>query len=123
MMFANSLSVLPQVKSGRLRAIAISSAKRSVATPEIPTVAESGVPGYEAITWFGMLAPTGTPRDIITRLNAEITRAVNSRSVHERLIAQGADPLTMTPEQFKKFFLGEIARWAKTVKAAGVTLD
>ncbi|HEY9445918.1 MAG TPA: tripartite tricarboxylate transporter substrate binding protein [Burkholderiales bacterium] len=123
MMFANSLSVLPQVKSGRLRAIAISSAKRSVATPEIPTVAESGVPGYEAITWFGMLAPTGTPREIITRLNAEITRAVNSRSVHERLIAQGADPLTMTPEQFKKFFLGEIARWAKTVKAAGVTLD
>ncbi len=123
MMFANTLSVLPHIKSGRLRPIAIGSAKRSVATPEIPTVAESGVPGFEAITWFGMLAPAGTPREIINRLNAEITRAVNTPEVREKLVGQGADPFTMTPEQFKKFFLAEIAKWAKAVKAAGVTIQ
>ena len=123
MMFANSLSVLPQIKSGRLRAIAISSAKRSVATPDIPTVAESGVPGFEAVTWFAFLAPAGTPRDIVNRLNAEITKAVNTADVKDKLIGQGADPFTQTPEQFKKFFVGEIAKWAKTVKAAGVMLE
>jgi tripartite-type tricarboxylate transporter receptor subunit TctC len=123
LMFANTLSVLPMVKSGRLRAIAISSAKRSAATPDIPTVAESGVPGFEAVTWFGMLAPTGTPQPIIERLNAEITRAVTSRDVHERLIAQGADPITMTVPQFTTFFHAELAKWAKTVKAAGVTIQ
>ena len=122
-MFANTLSVLPHIKSGRLRSIAIGSAKRSAATPDIPTVSESGVPGFEAITWFGMFAPTGTPRDIINRVNAEITKAVNSPDVREKLISQGADPFTMTPEQFKKFFSSEIAKWAKAVKAAGVTLE
>lgn len=123
LMFANTLSVLPMVKSGRLRAIAISSAKRSAATPDIPTVAESGVPGFEAVTWFGMLAPTGTPQPIIERLNAEITKAVMSREVHDRLIAQGADPITMTVPQFTAFFHAELAKWAKTVKAAGVTIQ
>jgi len=122
-MFANTLSVLPHIKSGRLRAVAIGGAKRSAATPDIPTVSESGVPGFEAITWFGVLAPAGTPRDIVNRVNAEITRAVNTPDVRDKLVSQGADPFTMTPEQFRKFFSAEIAKWTRAVKAAGVTLE
>lgn len=122
-MFANTLSVLPHIKSGRLRSVAIGSAKRSAATPDIPTFDESGVKGFEAITWFGMLAPTGTPREVIQRVNAEINKAVASPEVREKLIAQGADPFTMTPQEFKKFFSAEMARWPKIVKAAGVTLE
>jgi tripartite-type tricarboxylate transporter receptor subunit TctC len=122
-MFANTLSVLPHIKSGRLRSVAIGSAKRSAATPDIPTFDESGVKGFEAITWFGMLAPTGTPREVIQRVNAEINKAVASPEVREKLIAQGADPFTMTPQEFKKFFSAEVARWARIVKAAGVTLE
>ncbi|HWI15851.1 MAG TPA: tripartite tricarboxylate transporter substrate binding protein [Burkholderiales bacterium] len=122
-MFANTLSVLPHIKSGRLRSVAIGSLKRSAATPDIPTFDESGVKDFEAITWFGMLAPTGTPREVIQRVNAEINKAVASPEVREKLIGQGADPFTMTPQEFKKFFSAEMARWPKIVKAAGVTLD
>lgn len=122
-MFANTLSVLPHIKSGRLRSVAIGSLKRSAATPDIPTFDESGVKGFEAITWFGMLAPAGTPREVVQRVNAEINKAVKSPDVQQKLIDQGADPFTMTPQEFKKFFSAEIARWSKIVKAAGVTLD
>ena len=122
-MFANTLSVLPQVKSGRLRALAISSAKRSAAAPELPTVAESGMPGYESGTWFGLFAPASTPREIINRLNSELVRIIATADMKARLLDQGADPVTGTPEQFRAFVKTELAKWSKVVKAVGIKLE
>jgi tripartite-type tricarboxylate transporter receptor subunit TctC len=122
-MFANTLSVLPQVNAGRLRAIAISSAKRSAAAPQIPTVAESGVPGYESGTWFGFFAPTGTSRDIVGKINAELGKIDASAEMKAKLLDQGADPVTMTPEQMRAFVKNELAKWAKVVKMVGITAD
>jgi tripartite-type tricarboxylate transporter receptor subunit TctC len=121
-MFANTLSVLPFVKSGRLRALALSSGKRSAAAPELPTVAESGMPGFDVSTWFGMLAPSGTPREIITRLNDEVRKIVQMPEVRTRLISQGADPIGSTPEEFKAYIHSELIKWEKAVKAIGVRL-
>lgn len=122
-MFANTLSVLPQVNAGRLRAIAISSAKRSAAAPQIPTVAESGVAGYESGTWFGFFAPTGTPREIVNRVNAELGKIDATADMKARLLDQGADPVTMTPEQMRMFVKNELAKWTKVVKTVGIKLD
>ena len=122
-MFANTLSVLPHVQSGRLRALAIGSAKRSAAAPQIPTVAESGMPGFEAITWFGMLAPAGTPREIIVRLNDEVRKIGQTASIRALLISQGADPLSTTPEEFRAYLKVEIVKWAKAVAAIGVKAE
>jgi tripartite-type tricarboxylate transporter receptor subunit TctC len=122
-MFANTLSVLPQVKAGRLRALAISSAKRSAAAPELPTVAESGMPGYESGTWFALLAPAGTPRDIVNRLNAELGKIVATADMKAKLLDQGADPVTMTPEQIRAFLKSELAKWTKVVKTVGIKVD
>jgi tripartite-type tricarboxylate transporter receptor subunit TctC len=122
-MFANTLSVLPQVKAGRLRALAISSAKRSAAAPELPTVAESGMPGYESGTWFALLAPAGTPRDIVNRLNAELGKIVATAEMKAKLLDQGADPVTMTPEQIRAFVKSELAKWTKVVKTVGIKAD
>jgi tripartite-type tricarboxylate transporter receptor subunit TctC len=122
-MFANTLSVLPHVKAGRLRALAISSAKRSAAAPELPTVAESGMPGYESGTWFGLFAPAGTPREIISRLNGEINKIVATADMKSRLVAQGADPISVTPEQFRAFVKKELERWGKVVKTIGIKVD
>ena len=122
-MFANTLSVLPHVQSGRLRALAIGSAKRSAAAPQIPTVAESGMPGFEAITWFGMLAPAGTPAEIIVRLNDEVRKIGQLASIRALLISQGADPLSTTPEEFRAYLKVEIVKWAKAVAAIGVKAE
>ncbi len=123
MTLANTLVVLPQLKAGRLRGIAITSARRSANAPELPTIAESGVRGFESGTWYAMLAPAGTPRDIVTRLNREVTRIVQLADIRDKLAAQGAEPLTGTPEQTGEFVRSEIARWGKVVKAAGIRLD
>jgi tripartite-type tricarboxylate transporter receptor subunit TctC len=123
MTLANTLVVLPPLKAGRLRGIAITSAKRSGLVPDLPTISEAGVRGFESGTWYGLLAPTGTPRDIIARLNRETVRVVELPDVREKLAAQGAEPTTGTPEQMREFMRREIARWAKVVKAAGVRLD
>jgi tripartite-type tricarboxylate transporter receptor subunit TctC len=122
-MFANTLSVLPQVNAGRLRALAISSAKRSAAAPQIPTVGESGMPGYESGTWFGFFAPVGTPREIVGRLNTELGKIDASADMKARLLDQGADPVTMTPEQMRAFVKNELAKWTKVVKMVGITAD
>jgi tripartite-type tricarboxylate transporter receptor subunit TctC len=122
-MFANTLSVLPHVKAGRLRALAISSAKRSAAVPELPTVAESGMPGYESGTWFGLFAPAGTPREVITRLNAELVKIAATADMKARLLAQGADPISVTPEEFRAFVKKELERWSKVVKTIGIKVD
>jgi len=124
MMFANTLSVLPHVRSGRLRALAISSSKRSAAAPELPTVAESGVPGFDASTWFGMFAPSGTQKEIIGRLNGEVRKIVQTAEVRARLISQGADPaIGLTPEEFRVYVRSELVKWEKAVKAVGVRIE
>ena len=111
------------MKAGRLRGIAITSAQRSAMAPELPTIAESGLPGFEAGTWYGLLAPSGTPRDIVTRLNGEVVRIMQLQEIREKLAAQGAEPRTGTPQEFGKFVQNEVARWAKVVKAARIRLD
>jgi len=123
MMFANTLSVLPLVKSGRLRALAVSSARRSAAAPELPTVGESGVPGFDATTWFGLLAPAGTPKEIVARLNGEARKIGQMPGIRDLLISQGADPLGTTPEEFRAFVKAELVKWAKAVQAAGVRVE
>ena len=123
MMFANTLSVLPYVNSGRLHALAISSAKRSAAAPALPTIAESGMPGFETSTWFGMMAPTGTPADIVTRLGNALRKIVQTKTVADALIAQGADPIGSTAEEFQARIKSDIDKWARTIKAAGVRAE
>ena len=123
MMFANTLSVLPYVNSGRLRALAISSAKRSAAAPAIPTIAENGMPGFDSVTWFGVLAPTGTPRDIIGKLSGELRRIVQTKAMTEQLLAQGADPIGSTAEEFGARIKSDIAKWTVIIKTAGIKAE
>jgi tripartite-type tricarboxylate transporter receptor subunit TctC len=115
--------MLPAIKSGRLRAIAITSAKRSSLAPDLPTFAESGVPGYQSGTWYAIMAPTATPREIVSRLNDELVRAVQQPDVREKLHALGTDPVSYTPAQTHEFVRGEVERMMKVVKAAGIRLD
>jgi tripartite-type tricarboxylate transporter receptor subunit TctC len=121
-MFANSLSVLPHVTSGRLRALAVTSAKRSAVTPSLATVAET-YPGFESGTWFALFAPAGTPRDIIGRLNAATTKAVQMPDVRDKFMAQGAETMSGTPEQVGAYVRAEVAKWAKVVKASGAKVE
>ena len=123
MTFANLVAVLPQVRAGRLRALGITSAKRSQAAPEIPTIAESGLPGYDFTSWFGVLAPAGTPREVISRLNAEIVKILNSPEIKERLSKDGADLVAGSPEEFASYLKAETAKWARVIKAAGIRAD
>lgn len=111
--------LLPQVRSGKLRALAVSTAIRVRQVPEVPTMIESGVAGYDVSQWFGLMAPAATPREIIMRLHAEIIKAVQRPDLRERFDAEATDPETNTPEQFQAFVASEIARWAPVVKASG----
>ena len=120
-MAANILSTLPQVRAGKLRAYGVTSAKRSPGAPDIPTIAEAGLPGYDAVTWFGVLAPAGTPRDIVMRLHVNVARAVNDTGVRKRFIDDGADPSpSASPEAFATLIRGEVRKWAKVIKDAGI---
>lgn len=123
LMFASLPGSLVQIKAGRIRAIAVTSAKRSSAAPDIPTVSESGVPGYEASSWFGLLAPVGTPKHIIDRLNAEAMKALRMRDVHELLVRQGMDPAGSTPAEIDAYLRSEIAKWTRVVKEAGIKAE
>ena len=120
MVFANLPVGLPQAQGGRLRALAVTSAKRVATAPEIPTASESGLPGYEAATWFGLFAPVATPRDLITKLNAVAVSALSGADVKERMAAQGLFVVANTPEQFADFLKTEIPKWGKIVKDSGV---
>jgi len=115
------LSGLPHVKSGRLRALGVTGAKRAGGAPQVPTIAEAGVPGYEAVQWFGVLAPAGTSREIVARLHGDIVRALQAAEVRDRLASDGADPVGSTPEAFAAFLRAETVKWAKVVKDAGIT--
>jgi tripartite-type tricarboxylate transporter receptor subunit TctC len=123
MMFSNLLTSMPHVRAGKLRAIGISSAKRSPQAPELPTVAESGVPGFSAVPWYGVLGPAGMPRNIVTRLNTEIARALAQPDMNERFVAQGVDLQSSTPEQFGVLIRTELVKWRKVVKDAGAKVD
>src|SRR5688572_727596 len=121
--FATIVSAQPQVAVGKLRGLAVTSAKRFPSTPDMPTVAESGLPGYEAVAWYGVFAPEGTPREIVTRLNAEIVRIVRSAEVRELFLKQGAEAFATSPEEFAKIVRQDVAKWAKVVKASGAKPD
>src|SRR5688572_18974167 len=120
MMFANTLSILPSVNAGRLRALAVSSAKRSGAAPAIPTMMESGYPQFESGTWFALATPAGTPRNAMQRLNAEVNRVVQLQDVRDKLAAQGAEPLNGSVEQTAAYFRSEVDKWANVVRAAAI---
>jgi tripartite-type tricarboxylate transporter receptor subunit TctC len=111
------------VKSGRLRALAVSSAQRLAALPDVPTVAESGYPGFEADQWYGVVAPAGTPAPLVARLNAEINKALVAPDVAAQLAAEGALPMPTTPQAFGDLIRREIPRWAEVVKAGQVKPD
>jgi tripartite-type tricarboxylate transporter receptor subunit TctC len=122
-MFANLTAALPHLKSGRVRALAVTGAKRAPAAPALPTVIEAGVPGYEVIAWFGMLVPAATPREIVLRLNIELAQVLRETSVRERLAADGAEPAPGTPEQFGAFIKAELAKWRKVVRDARIVIE
>ena len=122
-MFNSAVSMLPQVRAGRLRAIAMTGARRSPAMPDLPTVAESGVPGYEATSWYGVLAPAVTPRAIIDKIYRGIAKIVQMPDVRERLVADGADPAGTSPEEFAAHIKRELARWAKVIQEANIRVE
>jgi tripartite-type tricarboxylate transporter receptor subunit TctC len=121
--FDTMLSAMPHVRSGKLKALAVTSAARSPAAPEIPTVAESGLPGYEAIAWNGMLAPAGTPKEVVAKLNAEMKKALELPEIKERFAAQGFAAAWSSPEQYAAFIDNEVEKWARVVKVSGATVD
>ena len=120
MMFANMPGTLQHVKADRLRVLAVTSPRRSPLLPDVPTIAETGLAGYQASTWFGVFAPAGTPKDIVAKLNAEFNKALSAPELTEHLRLEGAEAIGGTPEEFRAFVRGEIDRWAPVVKAAGV---
>ena len=121
--FTGAPAVLPHVRSGRLRALAVSSAQRMATLPEVPTVAESGYAGFEADQWYGVVAPAGTPPTLVSRLNAEINKALALPEVAQQLAVEGAVPVPTTPESFGALIAREIPRWAEVVKAGNVRAD
>ena len=121
--FANMGGALPQIRAGRLKAIAVSGAKRSPAAPEVPTVAEAGVPGYEATGWYGVLAPGGTPQTVVNRLHTEIAKALDNKSVRDQIAAEGLDLAQSSPTAFAAYIREEITKWTKVVHFANMKLD
>ena len=122
-MFDAMPTALPQVKAGRLRALAVTTAKRSAQLPDLPTIAEAALPGYEAAGWFGFAAPARTPREVLVKLNKEIVRIIALPDVKERLISQGAEPVGDTPEEFAQFIKAEAAKWGKVIKALNLKIE
>ncbi|MCI3953190.1 MAG: LacI family transcriptional regulator [Burkholderiales bacterium] len=120
LIFATAASSIGHIKAGKVRAIAVTTAKRSALVPDLPTVAEAGLPGYEANNWNGFFVPAKTPRPIVNRLNKEIAAALNAPDIKEFLFKQGLDAAPNTPEQFAAYMKSEMAKWAKVIKAAGI---
>jgi tripartite-type tricarboxylate transporter receptor subunit TctC len=121
LLFAPSQTVIQHARAGKLKALATTGARRTETLPELPTVAESGLPGYEAFGWFGVLAPAATPRPIVERLSADANRVLADPDVRSRMIALGADPRGNTPEEFARFIREDQAKWAKLMREAGIT--
>ncbi len=123
MYFGSMPAALPHIRARRLMPLGVTSLKRSDAAPEIPSIAESGFPGFEAVTWIGVVAPKGVPQEIVDRLNKEIAQVLDMPDVRARLKSLGADPLTSTPSEFSAYIVSEIAKWAKVVKQSGAILE
>ena len=123
MMFDAITTMAPNVRAGKLKALGTSGRSRSTVLPEVPTVSEAGVPGYEAVIWLGIMAPAGTPKAIVDRLNAEITRAANAAEMREAWAKQGAAAMSMSPEEFARFMREDIDKWARIVRISGAKPD
>jgi tripartite-type tricarboxylate transporter receptor subunit TctC len=123
MMIGNVLTLLPHIQSGRIKAIAVTSRERSPSLPHLPTIAEAGVPGYEAMGWNGVFAPAKTPRAIVNKLNADIVRVLNMPDVRERLAAMGSTPVGGSPEQFADYVKREIERWGRVIRNSGIKIN
>lgn len=123
MMFSNAPSGLPYVEAGKLRALAVTTLKRSALLPKLPTLAESGLPGFDSSAWFGLLAPAGTPQAIIGKLNGEVVRILKLPDVQLSLVKLGFEPVGNTPQEFAAYIRAEIAKWAKVIKASGIRAD
>jgi tripartite-type tricarboxylate transporter receptor subunit TctC len=123
MLFGNVLSSLTHVRAGRLRALAVTTAARSTVLPDLPTIAESGVPGYENSTWHGWLAPAGTPPAVLNRLNAELVKAARAADVIQKLAPDGGEPVGSTPQEFARHIATDMARWSRLVKEIGIRFE
>ena len=120
-MFAPAQAVMPHVQAGKLKALAVTSPKRFDPLPSLPTVAESGVPGYEAIGWFGIFAPAATPRDVVARISTDANKVLDEPDVKRRMLSMGAEPAGNSPEQFARFVRDEMDKWTKLMKERGIT--
>jgi tripartite-type tricarboxylate transporter receptor subunit TctC len=123
MMIDAITTMAPNVRAGKLRAIGTTGKTRSTVLPDVPTLAEAGLPGYETGIWLGLMAPTGTPRPVLERLNTEIRKVLNASDVKENWSKQGAAPMGMTIDQFEKFLREDITKWATVVKATGMKVE
>jgi len=123
MFIGNLPPAMPHIKSGNVRALAVTTAQRSPLVPDIPTLAESGLPGFETVAWFGLLAPTGTPKPVVDKLQAEVARIVREPDIRERIAALGGEPVGNSPEAFSAIVKGDVAKWKKVVKDADVHVD
>jgi tripartite-type tricarboxylate transporter receptor subunit TctC len=123
LMFSNMLAIMPFVQTGRLRALGVTSPKRVAGAPAVPTIAESGLPGYEVAGWYGLVAPAATPKEIVARLSAQVSAAMRAPDVVKRYSTEGADPVGSTPELFAEVITRDIAKWAKVIRAAGAKVE
>jgi tripartite-type tricarboxylate transporter receptor subunit TctC len=123
LMFPTLQSAVPHIRAGKLRLLAVTTEKRSGAFPETPTMEEAGVPGVVSVAWFGIHAPRGTPRAIVDRIHAEAVKVVQEPAIRERFLAESAEPVGSTPEQFAKFIENEVGKWTRVVKAAGIKVE
>jgi tripartite-type tricarboxylate transporter receptor subunit TctC len=116
-------SVLPHMKSGRIKALGVSSTKRSTLAPGVPTIAEAGVPGFEYLTWYGMLVPAGTPKPIVDRIQADTAKIIQAPQARERFSTQGLDVYGSSPSEFQAYLAAELAKWDKVIRATGVRVE
>jgi tripartite-type tricarboxylate transporter receptor subunit TctC len=123
LMFNSMPSVLPQVRAGKLKGVAVGSARRSAAAQDIPTVAEAGLPGFEYVTWYGIFAPVATPKDIVGKLHKEIVRILAERETAQRFASQGAEPASTTPAELARFMRDEHERWKQVIKSARIKVE
>ena len=123
LMYDSVLTAMPHIRASKIHAIALGSPTRSPLLPQLPTVAESGLPGFDASTWFGIIAPAATPRDIVNRINAAVVKGIGDKTVTQRLLDQGMSPVLNTPEQFAERIKQDLPRWGKVIKAAGIKAD
>ena len=123
LMFAPSQTVIHYLRAGKLKALAVTGARRSETLPDLPTVAESGLPGYEAVGWFGLLAPAATPKASVARASADVNRVLAMSDVREKMLRLGADPAGNTPEEFARFIHDDQAKWSKLMKEAGIKAE